>query len=71
MLSPPPPPRRSSRLPRFALRDLPRARSLIAVAMFLEDVVLVTADGSENLTASLPRTAEALELMTTRALPKD
>jgi len=39
--------------------------------MFLEDVVLVTADGSENLTASLPRTAEALELMTTRALPKD
>ena len=34
------------------------------LAVFIEDVVLVTADGHENLTASLPRTAEALELVT-------
>lgn len=34
------------------------------LAVFIEDVVLVTADGHENLTASLPRSAEALELMT-------
>jgi Xaa-Pro aminopeptidase len=36
------------------------------IAIFIEDVVLVTADGHENLTASLPRTAEGLELMTRR-----
>jgi Xaa-Pro aminopeptidase len=34
------------------------------IAIFIEDVVLVTAGGHENLTASLPRTAEGLELMT-------
>jgi Xaa-Pro aminopeptidase len=34
------------------------------IAIFIEDVVLVTGGGHENLTASLPRTAEALELMT-------
>ncbi len=34
------------------------------LAVFIEDVVLVTADGHENLTASLPRTAEALEIVT-------
>ncbi len=31
------------------------------LAVFIEDVVLVTADGHENLTASLPRTTEELE----------
>ncbi len=34
------------------------------IAIFIEDVVVVTSGGHENLTASLPRTAEGLELMT-------
>lgn len=34
------------------------------IAVFIEDVVLVTADGHENLTGSLPRGAEELEGMT-------
>jgi Xaa-Pro aminopeptidase len=34
------------------------------LAVFIEDVALVTADGHENLTASLPRTTEGLELLT-------
>ena len=34
------------------------------LAVFIEDVVLVTASGHENLTGSLPRTTEELELLT-------
>lgn len=34
-----------------------------AVAVFIEDELLVTADGAENLTAALPRTAAQLERM--------
>jgi len=34
------------------------------LAVFIEDVALVTAGGHENLTASLPRTTEGLELLT-------
>ena len=31
------------------------------IAVFLEDEILITSDGAENLTADLPRTAEGLE----------
>ncbi len=31
------------------------------IAVFVEDVVLVTADGARNLTAALPRTPAGLE----------
>ena len=34
------------------------------IAVFIEDDVLVTPAGAENLTKGLPRTAEALERMT-------
>ena len=34
------------------------------IAVFVEDVVLVTADGHENLTAALPRDTRSLESMT-------
>ena len=33
------------------------------IAVFVEDVVLVTEDGAESLTATLPRTPEALGRM--------
>jgi len=36
------------------------------IAVFVEDVVLVTQDGAENLTAALPRTPSALERMVGR-----
>jgi Xaa-Pro aminopeptidase len=36
------------------------------IAVFIEDDVLVTASGVENLTQELPRTPEALEQMTQR-----
>ena len=36
------------------------------IAVFVEDMILVTDDGAENLTASLPRTADALERMVGR-----
>ena len=36
------------------------------ISVFTEDVILVTEDGAENLTAALPRTPEALEAMTNR-----
>jgi len=35
------------------------------VAVFLEDEILITADGSENLTAGLPRDADGLERLRT------
>ena len=35
------------------------------IAVFVEDMVLVTEEGAENLSASLPRTAEGLEGMLT------
>ena len=41
------------------------------LAVFIEDVVLVTGNGHENLTASLPRSAAELEKLTGSALPKD
>ena len=56
-----------------ALMDTPLAPGMIftiepwyynhddAIAVFLEDVVLVTEDGAENLTAALPRGAEELQ----------
>jgi len=34
------------------------------LAVFVEDVVLVTASGHENLTGSLPRRTKELELLT-------
>ena len=37
------------------------------IAVFVEDVVLVTEDGAEVLTASLPRTPDALERMVGRS----
>ena len=40
------------------------------VAVFVEDVVLVTDDGAENLTADLPRTSAALESMVGAAAPR-
>ena len=33
------------------------------IAVFVEDVILVTEDGAESLTASLPRSADELERM--------
>ena len=33
------------------------------IAVFIEDVVLVTENGAENLTAALPRTTDALEAL--------
>ena len=36
------------------------------VSVFVEDVILVTVDGHENLTADLPRRPDELEAMTNR-----
>ena len=36
------------------------------IAVFIEDEILITATGSENLTAALPRDADALERMRQR-----
>ena len=36
------------------------------IAVFVEDMVLVTKDGAENLTAALPRDPKALEAMVRR-----
>ena len=36
------------------------------ISVFVEDVILVTEDGAENLTAALPRDPESLEQMTHR-----
>jgi Xaa-Pro aminopeptidase len=40
-----------------------------SVAVFIEDEILITASGSENLTASLPRDAAGLEAMRGRSAP--
>ena len=41
------------------------------VAVFVEDVVLITEDGAENLTAALPRSPEELEKMVGPRAPAD
>ncbi|MGK0203784.1 MAG: Xaa-Pro aminopeptidase [Planctomycetota bacterium] len=40
------------------------------IAVFIEDMIVITEDGCENLTAQLPRSAEQLEAMMKSSTPK-